>query len=246
MGEHLCNPELERQVARMMHAVTLGRAARDKCKVSFKVPLTNMVVVHPDQSYLDDVSALKGYVQKMLNVKSLEFSSKVTSFVKLSATPNNREMGKEFRSNARGLYKVVSELTHEQATQLQADGALKVHTEAGEFTLTTDHVTIECNFCGDEKRFAAVGPDNGLLVALDTQLDEKLLSEGHARNFVSRVQNLRKEAQLDASDSVQVYYQVPQGSYLEKVVSEHAKYIETSVRSKLTEGSPPSDSTTVA
>merc|ERR1711964_659770 len=187
VNEHLSNPELERQVARMMHAVTLGRAARDKSKVSFKVPLTNMVVVHPDQSYLDDVSTLKDYVQKMLNVKSLEFSSKVTSFVKLSATPNNREMGKEFRSNARGLYKVVSELTHEQATQLQADGALKVHTEAGEFTLTTDHVTIECNFCGDEKRFAAVGPDNGLLVALDTRLDEKLLSEGHARNFVSRV-----------------------------------------------------------
>jgi len=245
VNEHLSNPELERQVARMMHAVTLGRAARDKCKVSFKVPLTNMVVVHPDQSYLDDVSALKGYVQKMLNVKSLEFSSKVTSFVKLSATPNNREMGKEFRSNARGLYKVVSELTHEQATQLQADGALKVHTEAGEFTLTTDHVTIECNFCGDEKRFAAVGPDDGLLVALDTRLDEKLLSEGHARNFVSRVQFLRKDAQLEASDTVQVFYEVPQDSELAKVVQEHSSYIETAVRSKLLAGAPPAAAATV-
>merc|ERR1711964_816056 len=114
--EHLYDSDLERQVATMMHAVTLGRAARDKSKVSFKVPLTKMVVVHPDQSYLDDVSTLKTYVQKMLNVKSLEFSSKVTSFVMLSATPNNRVMGKHFRGDARKLYPVVSALMHEQVS----------------------------------------------------------------------------------------------------------------------------------
>merc|ERR1711964_97932 len=244
--EHLYDSDLERQVATMMHAVTLGRAARDKSKVSFKVPLTKMVVVHPDQSYLDDVSTLKTYVQKMLNVKSLEFSSKVTSFVMLSATPNNRAMGKHFRGDARKLNPVVSALTHEQVSKLQAEGTLKVSVEEKEFTLTLDHVTIEVNFCGDESRFAAVGPDNGLLVALDTQLDEKLLSEGHARNFVSRVQNLRKEAQLEASDSVQVYVQVPQGSELAKVVSQHADYVEKAVRSMVTAGEPPAEANTVA
>merc|ERR1712096_29937 len=144
------------------------------------------------------------------------------------------------------LYPVVSALTHEQVSTLQAEGSLKVSVEEREFTLSLDHVTIEVNFCGDESKFSAVGPDNGLLVALNTELDEKLLSEGHARNFVSRVQNLRKEAQLEASDSVQVYVQVPQGSELEKVLSEHTTYVEKALRSKLRAGEPPAEANTVA
>merc|ERR1711964_560392 len=48
VNETLVDKELERQVSRMMHAVTLGRTARDLSKVSFKMPLPKMVVVHPD------------------------------------------------------------------------------------------------------------------------------------------------------------------------------------------------------
>lgn len=106
------------------------------------------------------------------------------------------------------------------------------------FTLTTDHVEIQCNFSGDADRYAAVGPHDGLLVALDTQLDAQLVSEGHARNFVSRVQALRKDAHLEASDVVQVYYDVPEGSELSKVLSNHFDYVATALRSKLHAGAP--------
>merc|ERR1711964_31680 len=245
-NEKAVDLELERRVASMMHAVSLGRTARDLSKVSFKVPLRKMMVVHPDPQYLKDVSSLEYYVHKILNVKGLEFSAELNSFVKLSATPDNATLGKAFRSNAKHLRAAVTELSHDQVSQLQAEGSLEVQTAAGTFTLTTDHVSIECNFCGDSDRFAAVGPDNGLLVALDTLLDQKLVSEGHARNFVSRVQALRKEAHLEASDTVSVFCDVSEDSELATVVQEHSSYIETALRSKLMLGSPPAGAQAVA
>merc|ERR1711964_495690 len=245
-NEKAVDLELERRVASMMHAVSLGRTARDMSKLSFKVPLRKMMVVHPDPQYLKDVSSLEYYVQKILNVKGLEFSAELNSFVKLSATPDNAALGKAFRSNAKHLRTAVTELTHKQVSQLQAEGSLEVQTVTGLFTLTTDHVSIECNFCGDIDRFTAVGPDNGLLVAPDTQLDQKLVSEGHARHFVSRVQALRKEAHLDASDAVAVFCVVSEGSELATVVQEHSSYIEAALRSKLMLGSPPAGAQAVA
>jgi len=245
-NEKAVDLDLERRVASMMHAVSLGRTARDQAKLSFKVPLRKMMVVHPDPQYLKDVSSLEEYVRKTLNVKGLEFSAELNSFVKLSATPDHAALGKAFRSNAKHLRQAVTELSHDQVSQLQAEGSLEVQTVAGPFTLTPDHVSIECNFCGDSDRFAAVGPVDRLLVALDTQLDQKLVSEGHARNFVSRVQALRKEAHLDASDAVAVFCVVSEGSELATVVQEHSSYIEAALRSKLMLGSPPAGAQAVA
>jgi isoleucyl-tRNA synthetase len=68
-----------------------------------------------------------------------------------------------------------------------------------------------------------VETDGTLTVALDTELDDELISEGLAREFVNRIQNMRKESGLEVTDRVKIYYK--SGERLTKALGQLAKYV---------------------
>jgi isoleucyl-tRNA synthetase len=45
-----------------------------------------------------------------------------------------------------------------------------------------------------------------MTVALDTELTEELLEEGLAREFVNRVQNLRRVSGFEVTDRIRIYH----------------------------------------
>ena len=69
-----------------------------------------------------------------------------------------------------------------------------------------------------------VESDEGVTVAIDTELDEKLIAEGLAREFVRRVQDLRKQADLDIADRIELYYSVSPG--LAEAIQSFKDYIK--------------------
>jgi isoleucyl-tRNA synthetase len=68
-----------------------------------------------------------------------------------------------------------------------------------------------------------VETDGALTVALDTELDEELMSEGLAREFVNRIQNMRKESGLEVTDRIKIYYKSQER--LAKALGLLAKYV---------------------
>jgi isoleucyl-tRNA synthetase len=68
-----------------------------------------------------------------------------------------------------------------------------------------------------------VETDGTLTVALDTELDEELISEGLAREFVNRIQNMRKDSGFEVTDRVKIYYK--SGERLAKALGQLAKYV---------------------
>lgn len=79
----------------------------------------------------------------------------------------------------------------------------------------------------------ATHTDNDVVIRLDVQVHPELMSEWLAREFVNRVQKLRKKAGLQATDDVEVYYRFEDDSGVEllKALEEHAENIQRTIRS---------------
>ena len=70
-----------------------------------------------------------------------------------------------------------------------------------------------------------VANQDALTVALDIELSEDLLNEGYAREFVNRIQNYRKDSNMDVSDRITI--EVESNPQLDKAFTTFADYIKT-------------------
>jgi hypothetical protein len=123
----------------------------------------------------------------------------------LKVQPNWKDLGKRLGKQMKDVAKAVNDLTTAQIVDFMNTGVV---TLCG-FTLTKEDIVVKREFNGDAKRFEAAASDDGsLMVAVDTTVDEEMLSELRARSIVSAVQKLRKSSGLVVSDVVEVFYEV--------------------------------------
>ena len=88
------NPEIERAVQRLQSVIELGRTIRERRNISLKTPLKEVIVLHKDQSYLDDVRSLEFYVKEELNIRNVVYSTDDKQYgVKYRAEPDSKVLG---------------------------------------------------------------------------------------------------------------------------------------------------------
>jgi len=239
------NPRVQLAVDRMRRVVELGRTARDARNLSLKHPLRTVTVVHTDEKFLADIKSLTDYVREELNVQSVALSSSVDKFVMFHAEPNARALGKRFGAKIKQLEAPIRALTHEQLTGFKKNG----HVTAGGEKIVIGEINVLIAFHGDKTKLEHATDDDGqLLVVLDVAPDPQLAEQGQAREFVNRVQRLRKKASLTPSEPVDVFYRVTAGvkthadptanaPSLAKVVPAQDKYIADVLRQRVQEAS---------
>ena len=99
----LINDNIERAVSRMQAVIDLGRVLRDRKTMPLKYPLPELVVIHKDQQYLDDVASLQAYILDELNIKSLTMSTQKAEYnVTLRAEPDHRTLGSRLKGAFKG------------------------------------------------------------------------------------------------------------------------------------------------
>ena len=99
----LIDENIERAVSRMQAVIELGRVLRDRKTMPLKYPLPELVVIHKDQQYLDDVNSLKSYVLDELNIKKLTTSSEKADYnVTLRAEPDHKTLGFRLKGEFKG------------------------------------------------------------------------------------------------------------------------------------------------
>jgi isoleucyl-tRNA synthetase len=97
-------------------------------------------------------------------------------------------------------------MTPAEIAELERNGTITV--EAGSLTCTLVREDVE--IVREDIRGWLVESDGALTVALDTELDDALIAEGTAREFVNRIQNMRKDAGFEVTDRINIYYRAPE------------------------------------
>ncbi|CAI5480895.1 unnamed protein product [Closterium sp. Yama58-4] len=236
----------ERSVERMMKVIDLARNIRERNNRPLKTPLREMVVVHPDAEFLEDITGkLCEYVREELNVRSVLPCADTSKYTSVRAEPDFSVLGRRVGRAMGAVAKAVKEMDAAAIAAMQLAGEVTVagHTlAASDIKVVRDFKAPEGSVAGD---MDAAG-DGEVLVVLDLRADTDLLDAGTAREVVNRVQKLRKRAGLEPSDAVEAFIHVHEGgedgkegaesaeeSALQRILAAQAEYIREALGAPL-------------
>jgi isoleucyl-tRNA synthetase len=175
----------------------LGRAAREEAGIKVRQPLSRLVCVAPDLLGAD-LQPLLPLLAAELNVKQVELATSGDSLVTLEAKPNFRSLGKKFGKNTPLAAQAVAAFNSDELRLFLRGEPLVVTVEGVSHELTPEDVTIIRRASGS----LVVQEDGGFFAAIDPTITPALKLEGYARELISRVQRMRKEAGFAVSDRI--------------------------------------------
>jgi isoleucyl-tRNA synthetase len=189
--------------------VTLGHAARDQKKIKVRQPLQEVLIANAELPEGD----IAEIVKDELNVKELKEVKNISEMADESVKLNFPVLGKRIGKRMKELHALVNEGKYEIK-----DNSTLV---AGDFELSEDE--YEKVYSSDDENFS-VSESRGVVVVLNAELTEELIQEGHARELVRFIQDLRKEAEYNVDDRIAVMVQT--GGDLMTSFEKHLDYIQ--------------------
>lgn len=219
-----CNPDLideklEEKMDLTKNLVTLGRAARENSKIKVRQPISEVLI---DGKYETTIADLVELIKEELNVKEVKFVKDLSEYMNFSLKPNFKVLGPVLGKDINEFGKVLSTLdAREVVSKLESGEKIKVDVCGREFEFGKDEVLVNI----DSKEGFNVSMENNLFVILETVLTEDLINEGLAREFVSKVQQMRKASEFEVLDNIKIYYSGDEA--VDKAINAFEDYIKT-------------------
>ncbi|CAH9102185.1 unnamed protein product [Cuscuta epithymum] len=225
--------KIERSVQRMITVIDLARNIRDRQKKPIKDPLREMIVVHPDADFLNDIATkLKQYVLDELNVKTIVPCNDVLKYADLRAEPNYSVLGRRLGRDMGAVAKGVKAMSQSDILAFEEAGEAVVAMHSLKMTDIKVFRDFKRPLGMDACDIDAAG-DGDVLVILDLRSDDSLRESCVAREIVSGVQKLRKRASLEPKDAVNVYLESPDKAVIQQVLKSQEKYIGDALGSRV-------------
>ncbi len=231
----LMDESLNRDMALVMKLVSLGHSARQKANRKVRQPLAEAAFSVGNVSERDAVDAFADLIADELNVKYVRLLDSSTEAVSHTVKPLPRQLGQKYGNKFPAIQKAILAMNTEEAAHTLLEGnALKVELNGETFDILPEEVEVKAQ----AKEGFAVAEEGAYVAALVTELTPELVQEGLAREFVRRVQDLRKSAELDVADRIELFVEASAG--LRSAIEAHREYITTeTLTTDLVFGNPP-------
>jgi len=218
----LINEGMNRDMALVLRLVSLGHAARNKANRKVRQPLSEAAFSVGSIDERRTVADYGDLIADELNVKKVRLLDSSTEAVSHIVKPLPKQLGQKYGNKFPAIQKTVLSMDSEfVARALIAGQPLQVVVEGRDYELFPDEVEVKTM----AKEGFAIAEDGPYVAALVTDLTPELVNEGLAREFVRRVQDLRKQAGLDVADRIKLY--VAASSGLTQAIAVHQEYITT-------------------
>jgi len=195
------DPALERRMARAQQVVALARMLRERSRIKVRQPLRRLLLPIADESERADYELVEEIIREELNVKGVEYVDAASSdVVRMRAKANFKTLGPRYGKTMKAVAAAVGTMTVPEILALRASGGLTLTRDGDTFALLPEDVEVVV----EDIEGWLVAAEGRTTVALDTALDPELIAEGHAREFVNRVQTMRKDAGLELSDRITI------------------------------------------
>ena len=192
-------PALEHKMerARLISAIVLR--IRNQIDLNVRQPLARIILPIKDEVERDAILSVQHIILEEVNVKEIQFVDDDSGIVNKSAKPNYPLLGKKLGPNMKAVASQVQLFSTEQITEYERLGRIIVRLDDGTQIVLVEN---EIDIIRTGLEGWQVETEVGLSVAVDTKLSEELQKEGLAREFVNRVQNMRKEANFNVTDRI--------------------------------------------
>jgi len=200
--EGVIDEVLERRMERAIKIVGLVRAMRMKSNLKVRQPLKKIILPISNEQDRVVIKQMEEMILEEINVKMIEFVTDDSGIVRKKAKPNFRSLGQKFGKTVQPIAARIRDFSSKEISRLELDGTMVVTVNGVDYTLAKEDVEI----LHEDLQGWMVESDGTMTVALDTELDEELIEEGLAREFVNRVQNMRKDAGYEVTDRIKIFY----------------------------------------
>lgn len=186
--------DLEKSMDYAQKICSLVHSIRKGAKIKVRTPLQRILLPVVDASFADRIKSVEDIILAEVNVKAIEYMDDTSGVVVKKVKPNFPRLGKQYGPKMKEVSAVINSFTKDDIAAIEKQGTL----EKGGFSIVVDDVLIS----SEDIPGWSVASLGAITVALDITITEELKKEGIARDFVNRVQNLRKDMGLEVLDKI--------------------------------------------
>lgn len=191
--------DIEEQMDALVEAIQLGRACRNTANLKVRQPVQKL--------YVKGAKFEKAYqelCEDELNVKEVVFTDDARAFTTYQLKPQMRTLGPKYG-------KLLGKIGQKLA-ELDGNDVVDAFNKGEEVSFMIDDTEVKLNkddvlTTPMNKPGFIAAEDRGVTVVLDTNLSDELIREGYAREVISKVQTMRKDAGFEVTDRISLYYE---------------------------------------
>ena len=192
---------------------------RRKVNIKVRQPLARIMVPLTTKAFKTRFEAVKNLILSEVNVKEVEYIEDASGILVKKIKPNFKTLGPRYGKLMKQLSIAVNGLEQKDIAGFEQKGVFNLELEGEKINLTLEDVEI----ISEDIPGWLVANEGVLTVALDVTVSDELKQEGIAREFVNRIQNLRKESGFDVTDKILVW--IEKLDEIEEAVKTHTAYI---------------------
>jgi isoleucyl-tRNA synthetase len=213
------NPELEHRMEYAIKIVGIVRAMRMKSNLKVRQPLQKILIPVKDRSESDILKKIKDVILEETNVKELDVQVS-NDIIKYKIKPNFKVLGQKHGKLTAKIAERIRSFNIIEISKLDREGFINVDVDGNNIEVKREDAEI----IAEDIEGWLVGQDGSTTVALATALTDELVDEGLAREFVNRVQNLRKDSGFDVTDRIRIRH--ASSGRLNKALDHMTEYVK--------------------
>lgn len=217
VDEKLIDKNLEKKMDKVILLVGLGRKIRDISGIKNRQVLSKALVDIKLKPLIGDLSDL---IKEEINVKELIFIKEKDNYLKVKVKANFKELGPKYGKDVNNINKILENLSSDEGYKLMNGESINIQFNGHNEVIEESDVILSVE--AKEGYHAEISYEDYIII--DTELSDTLISEGLAREVVSRIQNLRKEMDLVVTDKIDIKY-FTKDDTLTKAIKDNKEFI---------------------
>ena len=223
VDENVIHKILEEQMYSAQMASSIVLALRRKVNIKVRQPLSQIMIPYIDNEQKEKIEAVTSIILNEVNVKSLNFVDSTNAILVKRIKPDFKKLGPRYGKIMKQVAIEVQAMEQADIAQLEKEKTFILNVNGEDVTINLSDVEI----ISEDIPGWLVENQDKLTVALDINITEDLLKEGIAREFVNRIQNLRKSHGFEITDRIKVL--ISSNEKLNSAVTQFADYIKSQV-----------------
>jgi len=216
----MINEILQKRINKARIITSLALSLRKKEQIKVRQPLQRIMIPVNSKKERQDLYSIENQLKSEINVKEVILIDNNSGILVKEIKPNFKLLGPRFGKDIKLIGSLINQMNSDQIIELEQNGEIQLKFNKKNITLARNDVEISSK----DIEGWLVAHGNGITVALDIKLNDKLINEGIAREFINRVQNHRKDLELDVTDIIEIF--ITNDSILDKTISSFKKYIQ--------------------
>ncbi len=206
--------ELAQRISSLVHSIRKGY------KLKVRQPLSKILIPVLSENTKRQIEQVSGIILTEVNVKTIEFVHDDSGILKKKIKPNFKTLGPKFGPKMKEVAAAISAMNEAEIKTIESNSNITLQGASGPLDIALTDVEI----IAEDVPGWLVASEGGLTVALDITVTDELRLEGIARDFVNRVQNLRKDSGFEVTDKIRITLQ-NNDTLLASAVSANKEYI---------------------